>query len=84
MQQEALVEKVSLHLGVLVLLETGGPARVGPLVERLGVVGSTSSRSSDRPEGCDGAGEAALAEKDTPDRVQIPRPAPRVTSPRVS
>jgi DNA-binding MarR family transcriptional regulator len=45
------LEQVSLpHFRVLVLLETGGPARVGALAERLGVVVSTFSRSLDRLE----------------------------------
>ncbi|MBW4043321.1 MAG: MarR family transcriptional regulator, partial [Acidobacteria bacterium] len=38
------------HFRVLVLLETGGPARVGRLAEQLGVVFSTFSRSLDRLE----------------------------------
>lgn len=43
------LEQVSLpHWRVLVLLETGGPTRVGALAERLGVVVSTFSRSLDR------------------------------------
>jgi DNA-binding MarR family transcriptional regulator len=45
------LEQVSLpHFRVLVLLETGGPARVGLLAERLGIVVSTFSRSLDRLE----------------------------------
>jgi DNA-binding MarR family transcriptional regulator len=45
------LEQVSLpQFRVLVLLETGGPTRVGVLAERLGVVVSTFSRSLDRLE----------------------------------
>jgi DNA-binding MarR family transcriptional regulator len=43
------LDQVSLpQWRVLVLLETGGPTRVGALAERLGVVVSTFSRSLDR------------------------------------
>jgi DNA-binding MarR family transcriptional regulator len=46
------LEQVSLpHFRVLVLLETGGPTRVGALAEQLDVVLSTFSRSLDRLEG---------------------------------
>jgi DNA-binding MarR family transcriptional regulator len=45
------LERVTLpQFRVLVLLETAGPARVGLLAERLGVVVSTFSRSLDRLE----------------------------------
>jgi DNA-binding MarR family transcriptional regulator len=45
------LEEVSLpHFRVLVLLETGGPARVGALADRLGLVVSTFSRSIGRLE----------------------------------
>ena len=45
------LEQVTLpQFRVLVLLETGGPTRVGLLAERLGVVVSTFSRSLDRIE----------------------------------
>lgn len=45
------LEQVSLpHFRVLVLLETGGPMRVGALAERLGIIASTFTRSLDRLE----------------------------------
>lgn len=45
------LEQMSLpHFRVLVLLETGGPARVGALAAKLDVVVSTFSRSLDRLE----------------------------------
>jgi DNA-binding MarR family transcriptional regulator len=46
------LEQVTLpQFRVLVLLDTGGPLRVGVLAERLGVVVSTFSRTLDRLEG---------------------------------
>lgn len=45
------LDEVSLpHFRVLVLLETGGPARVGVLADQLDIVFSTFSRSLDRLE----------------------------------
>ena len=62
------LEQVSLpHWRVLVLLETGGPTRVGVLAERLGVVVSTFSRSLDRLM----AGGWVRREQSTADRREV-------------